>query len=447
MDKDKPTKKLRQDAQDILRASLDAVDPEGAVRRFVELRGETVRIKPTFELDLKAFGRIFIVGGGKASAPMAKALEDLLGDRVEGGVICVKYGHGMPLAKTQVLEGGHPLPDRGGEEAARRIIDLLRPLREDDLVFSVISGGGSALLPAPAEGITLTEKQELTRRLLAVGATIHEMNAVRKHMSLTKGGNLMRWAYPAPVVNLMLSDVVGDDPDTIASGPFVPDRSTFTDVLGILDRYGLVGECPASILKHMRDGASGLMAETPKRGDGIFTRAFNVIVGSNIIALLAGAQRARDLGYNTMILSSTVEGDTSEVAAVHGAVAREIRSTGNPLQVPACVLSGGETTVVIKGEGMGGRNQEFALSLVETVSGIPGCLIMSVGTDGTDGPTDAAGAMVDEETFRRAESLGLDYRAFLNGNDSYNFFKALGDLVVTGPTRTNVMDVRMVLLR
>ncbi len=447
MDDARGTEKLRPDAQDILKASLDAVDPEAAVRRFVELHGETLLVRPAFELDLRAFRRIFIVGGGKASAPMAKALEDLLGDRVDGGVICVKYGHGIPLAKTQVLEGGHPLPDRSGEEAARRIVDLLRSLEKDDLVFSVISGGGSALLPAPAEGITLGEKQELTRRLLAVGATIHEMNAVRKHMSLTKGGNLMRWAYPAFVINLMLSDVVGDDPDTIASGPFVPDRSTFTDVLRILERYGLVDECPESILRHMREGASDVLSETPKAGDEIFTRARNVIVGSNIIALLAGAQRARELGYKTMVLSSSVEGDTSEVAAMHGAVAREIRSTGNPVPVPACVLSGGETTVVIRGEGMGGRNQEFALSLVETVSEIPGCLIMSVGTDGTDGPTEAAGAIADETTLRRAQSLGLDYREFLKRNDSYNFFHPLGDLVVTGPTRTNVMDVRMVLVR
>lgn len=446
MNREEVVKDLRAHARDILNASLEAVDPEEAVKRFVATSREKLLIGPDFELDLKAFRRVIIVGGGKASAPMAKALEALLGRRVERGVICVKYGHGIPLEKTEVLEGGHPLPDGEGERAARRIIELLDSLEENDLVFSVISGGGSALLPAPAEGIALSEKQELTRRLLSVGATIHEMNAVRKHMSLTKGGNLMRWAHPASVINLMLSDVVGDDPDTIASGPFVPDRSTFGDVLGILERYGLVEDCPEAILRHMRAGAVGTIPETPKVGDEIFSRVRNVIVGSNIIALRAGAQRARELGYNTIVLSSCLEGDTSEAAAMHGAIAREIRSTGNPVPVPACVLSGGETTVVIKGDGMGGRNQEFALSLVETASRIPGCLMLSVGTDGTDGPTDAAGAMVDETTLGRAESLGLDYRAFLKRNDSYNFFRQLGDLIVTGPTRTNVMDMRVVLV-
>lgn len=444
--KEKETEKLRKDAHVILNAALGAVDPEAAVRRFVEIHGETLLVKPSFEIRLSEFKRVFIVGGGKASAPMAKALEELLAHRLDAGLICVKYGYGMPLGKTEVIEGGHPLPDSAGEAAARRVVDLLGSLGEDDLVFSVISGGGSALLPAPVAGITLSEKQQLTRRLLQVGAAIHEMNAVRKHMSLTKGGNMMRRAYPAFVINLMLSDVVGDDPDTIASGPFVPDRSTFVDVLRILERYNLVEECPAPILKHIQDGARGAIPETPKEGDEIFSRVRNVIVGSNILALQAGALQARELGYDTLILSSSVEGDTSEIAAMHGAIAREMRSTGNPIEPPACILSGGETTVVIKGDGTGGRNQEFALCLVETVSQIPGTLILSAGTDGTDGPTDAAGAMVDETSLRRAEDFGLDYREFLRKNDSYHFFRKIGDLIVTGPTRTNVMDVRVVLM-
>ncbi len=437
---------LRNDANSILRACLDAADPEQAVKLFVSVEGHMLRVEPNFRLDLRNIDRVFVVGGGKASAPMAKALEDLLGDRIKGGAICVKYGHGLDLRRTSVFEAGHPIPDAAGKEATRKIIAMLESLGERDLAISCISGGGSALLPAVPAGITLEEKRALTEHLLAVGADIHEMNAVRKHLSMTKGGNLARFAFPAYVLNLMLSDVVGDDPDTIASGPFVPDSSTYEQVLGILEKYDLTETVPTSILSRIRAGARGEIPETPGEGDEIFKKVKNVIVGSNFLSLFAGEARARKLGYETILLSSAIEGDTSEAAGFHAAIAHEIRSTGRPVRPPACILSGGETTVVIKGNGKGGRNQHFALSLVRKVSKISRSLFMSAGTDGTDGPTDAAGAVVCSDTLRRAQRLGINPDEYLRNNDSYNFFQPLGDLIVTGPTRTNVMDVRICLV-
>jgi len=440
------TKRLRADALQILKACLAGADPEQAVKRRVAVAPEKLILHPDFEIDLRDFTRIFVVGGGKASAVMAKALEDLLGDRITWGLISVKYGHGLPLRRIEVVEAGHPIPDKAGVDVTRRIIDLLSSLERTDLVITCISGGGSALMPAPAEGITLEQKQHLTSRLLAAGADIHEINAVRKHLSYSKGGNLMRFAFPAFVVNLMLSDVVGDDPDTIASGPFCADNSTFQDVMKVLQRYQLTESIAPEVLYRIRQGVTGDIPENPKPSDEIFDRVRNVIVGSNILSLLDGEKEARSLGYRPLILSSSIEGDTSEAALFHIAVAREVRSTGHPVEPPACLLSGGETTVVLKGAGMGGRNQHFALSLVRTASQIRDSVFLSAGTDGTDGPTDAAGAIVDAGTLQRALSLGLDPQDFLANNDSYNFFRLLGDLIVTGPTRTNVMDVRIVLI-
>lgn len=437
---------LRRDATSILGACLDAADPERAVKLSVGVAGNMLRVGQEYELNLCDIDRVFVVGGGKASAPMGKAVEDLLGNRIKGGVICVKYGHGLNLRRIQVIEGAHPIPDAAGEGATRKIMSLLESLGERDLVISCISGGGSALLPSVPSGIALEEKQALTGHLLAVGAEIHEINAVRKHLSLTKGGNLARFAFPAYVINLMLSDVVGDDPDTIASGPFVPDGSTYEQVLRILEKYDLMEVVPASILSRVRAGASGALPETPKRGDEIFDKVKNVIVGSNFLSLCAGEARAVDLGYTTVLLSSAIEGDTSEAAGFHAAIVHEIRSNGRPVSPPACILSGGETTVVVKGNGKGGRNQHFALSVVERASKIPSSLFLSAGTDGTDGPTDAAGAVVDSDTMARAQRLGMNPEEYLRCNDSYNFFQPLGDLVVTGPTRTNVMDVRICLV-
>jgi glycerate 2-kinase len=438
--------KLRADALAILATAIDAADPEKAVKRHLSRANNRLLIGHDFEIDLSEFDRVLVVGAGKGTAPMALAVEELLGDLVSQGIVCVKYGHGLTLQKVQVLEGGHPLPDAAGEAAARRIVALLKAAGERDLVISCISGGGSALLPLPASGITLEEKRQLTEQLLAAGADIHEINAVRKHLSGAKGGNLMKAAYPAFVINLMMSDVIGDDPDTIASGPFAADRSTFREVAKILRKYGLMEQIPRGIGRRVLDGLEGIVPETPKEQDPVFRRVRNTVVGSNFLALAAGKERAEGLGYRTLILSSRIAGDTSEAARFHADLAEEIRATGNPVAAPACLLSGGETTVVVRGTGLGGRNQHFVLSLAQKASDIPESLFLSAGTDGTDGPTDAAGALADTNTLSRALAEGLDPDSFLQNHDSYRFFEQLGDLVKTGPTRTNVMDVHIVLV-
>ncbi len=441
---------MRAEAREIFMRALQAVEPCEAVKGFVQVQGDRLTVGrggQPLELDLNRFQRISLVGAGKATAPMARAIEELLGGRLAGGLINVKYGFSDELRKTEVIEAGHPLPDVNGLKGTEKILNRLAQAGEGDLVFSLISGGGSALLPAPTGGISLAEKQALTRQLLACGASIDEINAVRKHVSQSKGGQLARAAYPATVVNLMLSDVVGDRLDVIASGPFVADPSTYQEVMEIFRRYGLK-DLPASIEAHLKAGLAGTIPETPKPGDPVFERVHNVVVGSNILALEAAAAEARRLGYETLILSSLVEGETREVARVHSAVAREILKTGRPLAPPACIISGGETTVTIRGDGLGGRNQEFCLAAaLDLQDTSPRVVMLSAGTDGNDGPTDAAGAVIDPLTVKRGAELGLRARQHLENNDAYPFFARTNDLLLTGPTRTNVMDVRIVLAR
>ena len=443
--------KMRSDAEGIFLSSLEAVDPYRAVIRYVRIEGQTLSVGPeghdTLELDLESFDRIFLVGGGKATAPMARAIEGILKERIWRGLITVKYGFAEELAVTEIIEADHPLPDVHGVEGARKIISLLEDAGERDLVFSLISGGGSALLPLPAGDISLSEKQGLTRSLLECGASIHEINTVRKHISSSKGGRMAGAAFPATVINLVLSDVVGDDLDVIASGPFVPDTSTFADAWEILEKYGLT-EVPDSIRKHLKSGMEGKVPETPKPGAPIFDRVFNFVVGSNILALEAAMDAAVKKGYQAMILSSMVKGETREVALVHTAVAREILKSGRPLPPPVCIITGGETTVTIRGKGLGGRNQEFCLAAALDMDDLPPrVVILSGGTDGNDGPTEAAGAVVDPLTIKRGRQAGLEASGYLLDNNAYNFFDRTGDLLVTGPTKTNVMDVRLVLVR
>lgn len=440
---------LRADALAIFHAALPAVDPYRAVRAALVRSGNHLRLRQggqvILEVDLGTVDRVFLVGAGKATAPMAGAVEDILGPKLITGVISVKSGHGLPLKRIEVVEAGHPLPDLKGLEAARAVVRLLKEADEKTLVISLLSGGGSALLPLPGEGITLEEKQEVTRHLLACGASIHEINWVRKHLSQVKGGQLARLAAPARVINLIVSDVVGDDLDTIASGPFVPDRSTYRDAWAVMAKFSLIDQLPASVKDRLHQGCVGAISETPKPEAPEFHRVTNLIVASNFVALKAAAAEAKTRGYRTAILSSSIEGETREVARVHAAMAREMRNTGHPLKPPACLISGGETTVTIRGSGQGGRNQEFALAACLDLDGLSDVLVFSAGTDGTDGPTDAAGAMADGTSCRRAKESGINPRRHLDNNDAYPFFKALGDLVITGPTRTNVMDVRLVL--
>ena len=437
-------------AKDIFSKALSAVDPSKILKDRIRIEKDRlwIRIEENSEkyFDLNTFHKIFLVGTGKASNSMAKAVEEIFGDRMTKGVVTTKYGHLLPLKKTEIIEAGHPIPDQKGYEGAKKIQGLLKKSGPKDLVIFILSGGGSALLPFPADGIELKEKQEMTQLLLDCGADIKEINTIRKHISRMKGGWLTRWAYPSTVIGFILSDVVGDQLDVIGSGPTVPDPSTFEEAWEILKKYDLLNEIAPPIQKHLILGKEGKVEETPKPGDVVFERVYNSLIGSNILALRAAEKEATSLGLNTLILSSSIEGETREASRFHTAIAKEVISSGNPIPKPACILSGGETTVTIKGKGLGGRNQEFALAGALEISGIEKVVLLSGGTDGTDGPTDASGAMVDHTTVHRAKSMGLDPKAHLENNDAYPFFQKLGDLLITGPTHTNVMDVRILLV-
>jgi len=436
---------LRKSAREIFDAAVRAVDPAEAIRRHLVRDGDRLAIGGE-RVDLGAVREVVVVGLGKAGAPMAAAVEETLGARIARGVVVTKYGHVQPTRVIRIHEAGHPVPDDAGMVGARAVLDQVTGLDSGDLVLVLISGGGSALTPAPVEGVTLAEKQALTKALLACGADIREMNTLRKHISRIKGGQLARAAAPARVFTLILSDIVGDPLDAIASGPTVPDPTTYADALAILDKYRIREEIPASIRKQLEAGAAGKIPETPKPDDPLFGRVKSIMVASNIQALEAARAEAQRLGFQAIILSSFIEGETREIARMHAALALEVRASGHPARPPVCLITGGETTVTLRGKGKGGRNQEFALASALDIAGLPDVVVFSAGTDGTDGPTDAAGALADGETVKRALGLGLKPRAALDGNDAYPFFERLGDLVVTGPTRTNVMDVRMVLV-
>jgi len=448
--KDLPLDQLKKIATGIFLRAVSAVDPSKRLREIITVEEDTLRVKTDERSEelfhLRAFKNIYLIGTGKASAPMAQTMEDLLADRISSGVITTKGGHRLPLKRIELIEAGHPIPDRNGLEGAHRIRSLLKNSGPEDLVLVVLSGGGSALLPLPVEGITLEEKQEATQLLLDCGADIKEMNTVRKHISQIKGGWLARWAYPSTVLAFILSDVVGDPLDVIGSGPTVPDSSTFEDAWGILRKYNLVREVAPSIQKHLQLGREGRAQETPKPGESAFERVHNLLIGSTILALRAAQQEASSCGFHTFILSSSIVGETKEVARFHAAIAKEMMMSGNPISKPACMISGGETTVTIRGRGRGGRNQEFALAGALEIQGLERVVLLSGGTDGTDGPTDAAGAIADHTTVNRALAMGLQPKTHLEENDAYPFFEKLGDLLITGPTRTNVMDVHVLLI-
>jgi len=439
------TKKLRKDALAIFHAGVKAVDPVDAIKRYLKLEDGILSVENR-TYDLTNYKGVYIVGAGKASAAMARPLEEILGDRIKGSAVNVKYGHAVQLKIVCVNEAGHPIPDEAGLKGTKQIIQLLQHTGEKDLVICLLSGGGSALLPCPVEGLTLENKQQVTKLLLEVGATIQEINAVRKHISRVKGGQLARLVYPSTLISLILSDVIGDDLDSIASGPTVPDPSKFSDCQHILDKYSIKQKIPFVVLELLERGAKGEIKETPKADDPGFETTQNLIIGSNIMALKAAMKKAQELKYHSLILSSFIEGETREVAKVHAAVAKEILSTGSPVPRPACVISGGETTVTIRGKGLGGRNQEFALATAIEIDGLEDMVILSGGTDGTDGPTDAAGALADGKTVRRAIAQGLNAEFHLRENDSYHFFEPIGDLLITGPTYTNVMDLQLVIV-
>lgn len=441
---------LREIAKTIFLKSVSSVDPYRIIKENLRIDQDRLIIiekngnEKSF--NLRNFERIYLLGTGKASCSMAQAVEELLGNRITRGLITTKYGHGLPLKFTEVIEAGHPLPDAKGLEGAKKMKDLLHQSGSKDLILFLVSGGGSALLPLPVDGITLEEKQILTQLLLACGADIKEINTIRKHISQIKGGWVARWAYPSTLITLILSDVVGDPLDMIASGPTVPDPSTFEEAWEILEKYDLTEKIPLSIKNHLLMGREKKIEDTPKPGEEVFRKVTNLIIGSNFLALREAEREAQKNGFHTLLLSSSIVGETREVARFHGAIAREIVLTNHPIPKPACVLSGGETTVTLRGNGLGGRNQEFCLAAAFEIEGLEKVVLLSGGTDGTDGPTDAAGAISDYTTLLRAKKMGLDPKAYLMNNDSYHFFEKLGDLLITGPTRTNVMDVRVLLV-
>lgn len=438
-------KRLHRDAGLILKAAFEAAHAGNAVRRHLRRTRSTLQADGV-RYDLRNFDRVSVLAVGKASVVMATAVADIVGPALHGGLVITKHGHGGKLPKTlRLVESAHPVPDQAGAQAATDVVALLRELNARDLLIVAISGGASALLPAPVSPITLEQKGKTTDLLLKAGADIFELNAVRKHISSLKGGQLAALAYPATVVSLLLSDVIGDPLDVIGSGLTAPDSSTFAEAIDVIRRYRLWERIPASVRARLEGGRAGKFSETPKPSDPAFENVQNLVVGSSRLALAAAAQKAKSLGYKPAILSSTMQGETREVARVHAEILREVKTNGSPVSVPACLLTGGETTVTVKGTGKGGRNQEFALAAAIAIDGLPDVLVGSAGTDGTDGPTDAAGAIADGGTLRRARTLGYDLREHLEQNDSYPVFEALGDLIKTGPTGTNVMDVHLLL--
>ncbi len=439
----KTADELRADALTIYRAALAAADPRAAVLRSLRVQGHWLHAGERAAHDLSR-GRVLVIGAGKAGAPMAAAVEEVLGDRIAAGVVTVKYGHLGPTGKIKVEEAGHPLPDENGLRAAADSLRLLVGLSADDLVLCLISGGGSALYELLVPGVTLADLRALTGALLRCGANIVEINALRKHISQVKGGQLARAAAPAQVISLILSDVLGSPLDVIASGPTAPDKSTYAEAWAIVEKYGLQRSLPRSILEHLERGARGEVADTPKPGDALFDRVANLVIADNTIACEAAERTARELGYATALLSTAVEGEAREVGQELGRAARERIARGQPL--PACLIQGGEPTVTVRGEGKGGRAQEVALAAAFPLAGLDRAVVLAAGTDGTDGPTDAAGAIADGTTLDRAAARGLDARAYLEANDSYYFFDTLGDLVITGPTNTNVNDLMIALV-
>lgn len=430
-------------------SAINAVSPDPAMRAALSIDGSTLSVDgATYDLD--AYERIFVLGAGKASASMAETLEDLLGERLHGGVIATKYDHGLPLKKTRVIESSHPVPDLAGERAAKELLSIAKGATDKDLVFCLLSGGASAIVPAPCPPVTLMDKQSATRSLLECGATINEINAVRKHLSLFKGGHLAKALEPATVITLIISDVVGDYLDVIGSGPTAPDQSTFFDCQATLDKFDLCTTIPDEVTDLIARGCAGEEPETLKAGDPCFEKVRNVIIAGNGMAVDGVATAAQDMGYTPVIVDRAMEGEAREVAARMIRLAGEYCDGTRDVKPPVCLIAGGETTVTIKGKGSGGRNQEFALAAAVTLAEVQehreSIAVMSLGTDGSDGPTDAAGALVLPDTVARSEAQAEVARQFLDDNNAYEFFTNAGTLLKTGPTRTNVMDVVAILV-
>lgn len=451
----------KDDLSAILQAALRRVDPYRMLMDHVQVDGTNlcIALGTTVQtIDLARFNRIVVIGAGKATAPMALAMEHILGDRLEGGVIGVKYGHTEQLQKIEIVEAGHPVPDENGLQAARKILALAAGSDDRTLVISLISGGGSALLPSPAQAmidgekvvLTLDDKQKTTELLLACGADIEEINCIRKHLSMIKGGHLLSRLAPARSINFILSDVVGDRLSSIASGATCVDPTTYADALELLRKYAIADKVPAAVRRFLEAGRRGEVPETLKEGSPEVELTANVLLGTNLQALEAAATEARKRGYRPVRLTSRIVGEAREVAKVLAAIALDCAAQSIPAEPPACILSGGEPVVQIKGTGKGGRNQEMALAFLlemerhRTLAG--NLTFLAAATDGNDGPTDAAGAFADLEIIEKAVEKGLNPITYLENNDSYHFFQGCDALLKTGPTNTNVCDLHITLI-
>ena len=427
----------------IFDAGVRAVAPDAALMRHVCLEDGQLLVDG-LSWKLPRRGRLLVLGAGKGVAPMGAAVEELLGDRIDTGMLVVKYGHGLPLQQIAQVEAAHPVPDAAGAAATRALLELAAGAAADDLVLCLLTGGASALTPAPVSGVTLEDMQQVTELLLRSGATITELNAVRKHLSRFSGGQLARTAAPAGVVSVIVSDVVGDALDVIASGPTAPDVSTFADCMDILARYGLGSAMPPAVLHHLRQGQLHQEAETPKPGDALFRHVQNTLVATNRQALDAAAEQARSHGFRPVILTDRMVGEAREQAALLVTQARQMAAELAADAQPVCLLAGGETTVTLRGRGRGGRNQEMALAASLALQDCPHICALFAGTDGTDGPTDAAGGCAWAGNLAVA---GLEQaRRALEENDSYAILHHCGALLRTGPTRTNVMDLAILLV-
>lgn len=442
---------VRKKIVQVLQKAIEAVEPFAAVSAQLTLEGDRLQISDQY-YDLahsgqSEFSRIFVIGAGKAGIPMVRAVEETVGRLIHDGLVVVKDTSEAELitheGAVRIVAAAHPVPDQRGLDAARQIEAIARQAGERDLVIALISGGGSALLADVAEPISLTDLQSLTSLLLACGATINEINTLRKHCSTLKGGQLARAVYPAQLITLVLSDVVGSPLDVIASGPTVPDSSSWQDAWAVVEKYRLADKLPASIHQRLQSGLAGKIADTPKPGDPIFTQSQTVVVADNRIAALAAKAEAERLGYQPLLLSTFVEGEATEVAKLVSALAKEIKATGYPLSGPACLILGGETTVTLGSSviGKGGRNQELALAAAAGIERMDGVTIVSLATDGNDGPTDSAGAIVDGNTVARGQALGLNVKEHLRNHNAYPFLQQTGDLLISGSTQTNVNDL------
>ena len=433
---------MRATIMAIGRAAIAAVDPATAVYETVSLTGDGIRVGRLLVPDAEA-RRVLVLGAGKASPRMALALVDILGDRVEGGLVITKDGYESPAGHIEIVAAGHPVPDARGQAATRRLLDMASDAGEGDLVLCVISGGGSALTPCPPDGITLAELQDVTDQLLRSGATINQMNAIRKHLSEFHGGLLAAAAAPARMIGLLVSDVVGNPMDVIASGPTSPDPTTYADALAALDAFDLRGAAPASVRERLELGARGGLPETPKPEGPLFDRVSNLVIADNARAGLAAVAAARAAGLHAQFLTSRVQGEAREIAKLVAGAAIDIARSGRPVHRPGCAIFGGETTVTVRGNGRGGRSQELAVAAAQALAGEPNTAVFALATDGTDGPTDACGGLIDWTTLERASDAGEDCARALADNDSYAYLRCCGDLVRFGPTGTNVNDLYM----